>query len=59
MENIEMEVVGDILTIKVDLSVDLGDSKSGKTRIIATTGPGAKVPGTDVTAGINIYRKKR
>jgi hypothetical protein len=57
MENIEMKVEGDRLIITVDLSVDLGPSKSGKTRVIASTRGNAKVPNSDAMAGINIYRK--
>lgn len=57
MENIEMTVEGNILTIKVDLSVDLGLSKSQKSRNIATTRGSVKVPGTDATIGLNIYKK--
>lgn len=57
MENIEMKVEDDTLTIKVNLNQDLGLSKSGKTRIIATSRGNAKIPGTDATIGLNIYRK--
>ena len=57
MENMEMTVNGDELTIKVNLKQDLGLSKSGKTRIIATSRGNAKIPGTDVTIGLNIYKR--
>jgi len=56
MKNIEMQVAGNVLTIKVDLSKNLGPSKSGKTTIIATTAGNISIPGTDAKAGINIYR---
>ena len=59
MKNVSLEVEGNILTIKVDLSKDFGPSKtskSGKTRIIATTGGNVEVPGTDATIGLNVYR---
>ena len=56
-QNVQYEVSDGKLTIVVDLAVDLGKSKSGKTRIVATTGGGAKVPGTDgVTVGLNVYK---
>jgi hypothetical protein len=55
--NVQYEVVGDKLTIVVDLKVSQGKSKSGKTTIIATTGGGQRVPGTDgVVVGLNVYR---
>ena len=56
MKNVSMEVEGDILKIKVDLSKDFGPSKSGKTRIIATTAGNISIPGTDAKIGLNIYR---
>ena len=57
MENMKMEVNGNELTIKIDLTQDLGLSKSGKTRIIATSRGNAKVPGTDATIGLNLYKR--
>jgi hypothetical protein len=57
MENMEMEVIDGVLQITVILSKDLGLSKSGKTRIIATSRGNAKIPGSDATIGLNIYRK--
>ncbi len=56
MKNIDMQIDGTKLIITVDLSKDLGPSKSGKTRIIATTAGNITIPGTDAKAGINIYR---
>ena len=57
MDNMEMTVEGDTLTIVVNLKQDLGLSKSGKTRIIATSRGNAKIPGSDATIGLNVYRK--
>ena len=57
MENMEMTIEGDTLTITVNLKEDLGLSKSGKTRIIATSRGNAKIPGTDATIGLNIYKR--
>ena len=59
MKNVEMTVEGDELTIKVDLGQNFGDSKSGKTVIVATTAGNAKVPDTDdVLIGLNVFKKK-
>ena len=59
MDNVEMNVEGTILTIKVDLSKDFGPSKSQKTIIIATTKGNVSVPGNDkMKIGLNIYRYK-
>jgi len=57
MENAKIEVNGNELTIKIDLTQDLGLSKSGKTRIIATSRGNYKIPGTDATIGLNVYRR--
>jgi hypothetical protein len=58
MQNVKMSKVGNILTIIVDLSVDLGPSKTGKTRMIATTNGNASVPSTEATkVGLNIFKK--
>ncbi len=59
MKNIEMTQNGDILTIKVDLSKDFGESKSGKSITIASTEGNISVPEhEDIKIGLNIYRKK-
>jgi hypothetical protein len=58
MKNVEFSVDKDsVLTITVDLSKDLGPSKSGKTRLIATTEGNVVIEGTDAYIGLNIYRK--
>lgn len=57
MENIEFEVQGDQLVIVIDLSQELGQSASGKSVIIATTGGNVSVPGhEEVKIGLNVYR---
>ncbi len=59
MKNIEMTQNGDTLTIKVDLSKNFGESKSGKSITIASTEGNISVPEhEDIKIGLNIYRKK-
>jgi hypothetical protein len=55
--NMTITVDGDTLTIVVDLSKELGDSKSGKTVLIASSG-GNKVVRDDIKMGLNVFRKK-
>lgn len=55
-KNIEGTLDGNILTLKIDLSKRLGDSKSGKTTIVATSG-GNQPVGMGVILGINAYTK--
>jgi len=60
MKNVEMEVKGNILTIKVDLTKEFGPSSSGKSIIIASSEGNADVPGVDgVRVGLNVYRKRK
>jgi ABC-type cobalamin transport system ATPase subunit len=56
MKNVTVAVKGNILTITIDLSKQVGPSKSGKTTIIATTAGNAPVPGTDAILGLNLYK---
>lgn len=58
MQNAEMTVNGDMLTIKIDLSQRHGPSGSGKSITIATTGPTVKVPDNpDIKISVNCYVK--
>jgi len=58
MKNVEMKVVGNILTLTVDLTKVFGQSSSGKTIIIASTEGNVSVPERDEKVGLNVYRKK-
>lgn len=59
MKNIDMQVQGDILTVRVDLKKEFGLSSSGKTTIIATTEGNVSIPEHEsIKIGINVYRKK-
>jgi hypothetical protein len=57
-ENIGVSVEGDIITLTMDKNMALGMSGSGKSMIVATTRGNASVPGTDLTLGLNLYRKQ-
>ena len=60
MQNVEFEIQGDQLVIRVDLSQELGVSSSGKSVIIATTGGNVAVPGWEaVKVGLNVYRPQQ
>lgn len=58
MKNVELQVEGSILIIKVDLGREFGPSSSGKTTIIATTEGNVSIPGREEKIGLNIYKKK-
>jgi len=57
LKNVEMNVEGNILTIKVDLSKEFGPSSSGKTTIIASTEGNISIPEREEKIGLNIYKK--
>lgn len=58
MENIKVEVKGNILTLTVDLTKEFGQSKSGKTTIIASSGGNAPVPDKHgIQFGLNVFKK--
>ncbi len=56
MKNVEMSIEGDSLIIKIDLTKDFGESKSGKTIIVASTEGNVTVPGRKEKVGLNVYR---
>ncbi len=58
MKNVDINIEGTMLTIRVDLSKEFGPSSSGKTTIIATTEGNITIPGRDEKIGLNIYKKK-
>ena len=54
-----MSLEGRILTIKIDITKELGPSASGKTILIATTEGNKSLPGVDgVKIGVNVYKRK-
>ncbi len=58
MKNVEMNVEGSVLTIRVDLSKEFGPSSTGKTIIIASTEGNVTIPDRQEKIGLNVYRKK-
>jgi len=58
MKNVEMTVVGNILTIKVDLTKDFGPSSSKKSIIIASIEGNVSIPNREEKVGLNVYRVK-
>lgn len=56
--NVEFDVKGDILTIKVDLKKRFGKSASGKTTIIASTNGNQNLGHpSGAILGLNLYTK--
>ena len=57
MENVKMTVKDDKLTIEVDLSKELGPSKSGKTIVIGSTKGIKPVPKmNEIKVGLNVFK---
>jgi hypothetical protein len=55
-KNVDAELDGNTLTLKIDISKRFGPSKSGKTTIIATSEGNKPIKGA-VTLGLNLYTK--
>jgi hypothetical protein len=60
MKNVEFSVEGRILTVKIDLTKEFGESSSGKSIIVATTEGNMSIPEAEdgMKIGINVYKKK-
>ena len=61
MKNISLKQKGHLLTITVDLSKEFGDSRSGKTNLIATTAGNVRLPGFEddgVFLGLTLFQWK-
>lgn len=58
MENIKMDVKGNKLIVEIDLKHEGGFSKSGKSKVIASTKGNVTVPGANenIKIGINCYK---
>jgi len=61
MRNVETKTEGEKLIITVDLSKDLGLSKSGKSKLIASTEGNASIDTKrgKITVGLNVYTPAR
>jgi hypothetical protein len=58
MENVNIAIKGDILTITVDLSQTHGASSSGKSIVIASTQGNQKLNHpSGAVLGVNVYKK--
>jgi len=59
MQNIQISTKGNTIVIEIDGSKDLGASKSGKSRIVASTQGNQKISvgGRDLFLGLNAYTK--
>jgi hypothetical protein len=60
MKNVQIATRDNHLLIDVDLSLDFGESGSGKSIVIATTEGSVTAPDTDgVRVGLNVYLPKK
>ena len=53
--NVEATIADNMLTLVIDLSKTIGPSKSGKTRLVASTNGNATLP-DGAKVGVNVYR---
>jgi hypothetical protein len=57
MKNVEILIDENMMTIMIDLSKDLGPSKSGRNNLVATTEGNKTIPGRDAKIGLTVYRE--
>jgi len=58
-QNIEQKLDGNIETLTVDITVDLGTSASGKSTIVASSRGNKQIEGTEVYVNLNVYKSKK
>ncbi len=57
MKNVKMTVNGTKLVIEIDLSKNLGVSKTGKSEMIASTQGNISIPSNpEIKIGLNVYK---
>jgi hypothetical protein len=56
--NAEASIANNVLTLVIDLSKELGPSRSGKTNLIASTNGNFALP-DGAKVGINVYRRAK
>ncbi len=60
MQNVTVTIEGDILTLKIDLSKELGESSSGKSINVASTGGGVSLEGREnIKVNLTVYKPKK
>ena len=58
MRNVKMSVKDNTLTITIDLSKELGESKSRKSMLVASTGGNVLIGDDGIKIGVNCYKPK-
>jgi hypothetical protein len=61
MQNVQISTKANVITITIDTDLTLGDSKSGKTVLIATTGGNQAIAlpdGRQIKLGVNCFQSK-
>lgn len=58
MNNVRMSITADQLIIRIDLKAGAALSKSGMSRVIATTNGNKPIPGTPAKIGLTIFHSR-
>ena len=56
IDGYKLSLKDNILTVSIDLSSDLGISKSGKSKLVATSKGNMRLADAGITLGFNAYR---
>jgi len=58
VKNVKLDVNDNILSIEVDLSEEVGRSRSGKSVLVATSQGNVQIPGREETISLNVYKQE-
>ena len=59
MQNVEVELDGEIARFKIDITKDFGPSSTGKTTMVASSRGNGSIEGTDIIFGLNLYKSRK
>lgn len=59
MQNIDVKVDGNIVTLTINMKEDYGSSASGKSSIVASSRGNKLIEDTGVYVGLNVYKQKK
>ncbi|MHA1300932.1 MAG: hypothetical protein ACTSO9_16050 [Candidatus Helarchaeota archaeon] len=59
MQNIDVKLDGNIVTLTVDIKKDFGSSASGKSTIVASSRGNKQIEDTGIYIGLNVFRQKK
>ncbi|MHA1380470.1 MAG: hypothetical protein ACTSRG_19060 [Candidatus Helarchaeota archaeon] len=59
MQNVDVTINGNIVTLQIDTTKDFGSSASGKSSIVASSRGNKQIENTGIFIGLNVYKQKK